>query len=109
MDSLDDTQLRLLNLAKVPYSGYTEMLDYMKPIEALVEMIQFEAPILFSISTDETSLQEIVSELIEHEVNNCGDKGMKIFGFEASQARIYKYLKGNNLPIRFFLMSLNPS
>ena len=107
MDSLDNTQLRLLNLAKVPYSGYTEMLDYMKPIEALVEMIQFEAPILFSISTDETSLQEIVSELIEHEIESSG--AVKIFGFEASQARIYKYLKGHNLPIRFFLMSLNPS
>ena len=56
LESLDEIQLRLMNLAKFAYASYTEMLDLMKPIEALVKMIQFEAPILFSISTDEESL-----------------------------------------------------
>lgn len=115
LENLDDSQVRLMHLANVAYAGYAELLDLMKPVDALVSLIKFEAPILFSISSDEQSLQEIVSELIEHDIeqssqsvqNNGSGKPTSAFGLQASQVRIFNYLREQNLPIRFLLLTLS--
>ena len=57
-----------MHLTNLAYSGYAELLDLMKPVDALVGLVNFEAPILLSVSSDEKSLQDIVSELINHDI-----------------------------------------
>ena len=53
----------------MPFAGYAELLDLLKPVEALLEMVKFEAPVLLSTSTEENSLQDIIAEMINHELN----------------------------------------
>lgn len=56
LGSLDDIQVRLMHLANFAYAGYAEILDLMRPVDALVDLLHFEAPILFSNSKDEQNL-----------------------------------------------------
>ena len=59
-----------MHLANMAYASNAEFLDLMKPVEALVSLINFETPILLSISADEQSLQDIISELIIHDIES---------------------------------------
>ena len=79
-----------MHLANVVYAGYAELLDLLKPVEALLDLVNFEAPILFSISSDEQSLQDIISELIMHDIESSSAKSM--FGLKVSQMRVFDFL-----------------
>lgn len=70
LDTLDDSQLSLMNMAMLPYEDYSDVLDLLKPVEALVEMIRFNASVILSISSEEETMEEIVSELISHELES---------------------------------------
>jgi hypothetical protein len=64
-------QLSLMNMAGLAFEGYTGVLDLFDPIEAIIEQIQFEAPVILSVSNEEEMMQEIVSEMISHELKSA--------------------------------------
>lgn len=57
-----------MNLTNFAFAGYAEHLDLLKPIQVLIEKIKFETPLIFSISTEEENLQDMISEMIHHEI-----------------------------------------
>ena len=57
-----------MNLTNFAFAGYAEHLDLLKPIQVLIEKIKFVAPLIFSVSTEEENLQEMISEMINHEL-----------------------------------------
>ena len=48
-----------MNLANLPFAGYAEEIFYQEsPMQSLLELIYFEAPLLVKVGTDEDSVQE---------------------------------------------------
>ena len=57
--TLDSGQVWLMNLANLPFAGYAEEIFYQEsPMQSLLELIYFEAPLLVKVGTDEDSVQE---------------------------------------------------
>ena len=48
LQSLDETQIKLMNLACFAFSNYAILLELRDPLQVLIDQIKFEAPILFS-------------------------------------------------------------
>ena len=79
----------------MPYAGYAELLDLLKPIHALLEMVKFEAPVLLSTSAEESSLQDIISEMIDHELSSTEAESASLVKLSLlpAQKRLFYYLR----------------
>jgi len=108
LDTLEDMQLSLMNVAGFAFEGYAKVLDLLKPVQALIELIKFEAPILLSVSSEEETMQEMVTEMISHELNSqsYASASMVKLNFTTAQIRLFYFLQENGLPLKYLLFTL---
>ena len=67
-----------MNLSSLPFAGYTQLLDLRRPVEALLQMIKLEAPLLLTTSKDEDYAQDIIVDIIQFELEciESGNQGL---------------------------------
>ena len=108
LDTLEDIQLSLMNVADLAFEGYTGVLDLLSPVEALIEQIKFEAPVILSVSNEEEMMQEIFIEMINHEFKYASDEpaSMIKMNLTPAQIRLFDFLQERGLPLKYLFFTL---
>ena len=82
-----------MHLAEMPFGAYSSFIQQDDPLQLLLDKFKFEIPSLLSSSQDETTLEGILSEVIENEAQADKHKKVISFGLTDSQRCVFTQLQ----------------